>query len=249
MKMKIRKIKKLLAVFLLGVTILIGGCSAQSTTTPATTAPTTPPPPAKTTAAASIAPSTQPAATTPAAQPSPTAKPKTYSAAPAMQIDKAKKYIATVETSLGTFKIDLFASETPVTVNNFVFLSREGFYNGVIFHRIMKTFMIQTGDPQGTGMGGPGYKFKDELPPKHAYVAGIVAMANSGPNTNGSQFFICTVDDSKSLQPLYTQLGQISEGMEIVQKIAAVQVVASATGEPSKPVNPPVIKSITITEQ
>jgi cyclophilin family peptidyl-prolyl cis-trans isomerase len=98
-------------------------------------------------------------------------------------------------------------------------------------------------------MGGPGYKFKDELPPKHAYVAGIVAMANSGANTNGSQFFICTVDDSKSLQPLYTQLGQISEGMDIVQKIAAVQVVASATGELSKPVNPPVIKSITITEQ
>jgi cyclophilin family peptidyl-prolyl cis-trans isomerase len=246
--MKIRKIKKFLAVFLLGVTILIGGCSAQTTTTPATIAPTTPPPPAKTTAAVST-PSPSPAATTPAAQPSQTAKAKTYSAAPAMQIDKSKKYTATVETSLGTFKIGLFASESPLTVNNFVFLSREGFYNGVIFHRIMKTFMIQSGDPQVTGGGGPGYKFKDELPPKHNYEAGIVAMANSGSNTNGSQFFICTVDDSRSLQPLYTQFGQISEGMDIVQKIAAVPVVASATGELSKPVNPPVIKSITISEE
>ena len=99
-------------------------------------------------------------------------------------------------------------------------------------------------------MGGPGYNIKDELPPKHAYVAGIVAMANSGrANSGGSQFFICTVDDSKALQPSYTQFGQVSEGMDIVQKIASVKVVASASGELSKPVDPPVIKSITITEQ
>ena len=109
-----------------------------------------------------------------------------------MQIDTSKKYVATVDTTLGTFKIQLLPQETPKTVNNFVFLSRDGFYNGVIFHRIMKTFMIQTGDPLGTGAGGPGYQFADELPPKHKYDPGIVAMANAGPNTNGSQFFICT---------------------------------------------------------
>jgi cyclophilin family peptidyl-prolyl cis-trans isomerase len=167
-----------------------------------------------------------------------------------MTIDKSKKYIATMETSLGSFKIELFASESPVTVNNFVFLSRDGFYNGVIFHRIIKTFMIQSGDPTGTGTGNPGYSIADELPPKHAYLPGIVAMANTGrANSGGCQFFICTVDDSRALQPSYTQFGQISEGMDIVQKIAAVPVGPSATGEMSKPNDPPVIKSITITEQ
>jgi len=167
-----------------------------------------------------------------------------------MQIDKKKKYYATLETSLGSFKIELYASETPLTVNNFVFLSQQGFYNGVIFHRIMKTFMIQTGDPLGTGMGGPGYKFNDELPPKHQYAPGIVAMANSGPNTNGSQFFVCTGADSQGLnyQPNYTQFGSVVEGMDVVQKIASVPVVPDAR-EASKPVTPPVIKSITISNQ
>jgi cyclophilin family peptidyl-prolyl cis-trans isomerase len=137
-----------------------------------------------------------------------------------------------------------------LTVNNFIFLSKQGFYNGVIFHRIIKTFMIQTGDPTGTGMGDPGYKFADELPPKHKYDVGIVAMANSGPNTNGSQFFICTGTDAKSLDnyPNYTQFGQVSEGMDVVQKIASVPVVSNGR-ELSKPVTPPVIISITITEQ
>ncbi|MCX6010199.1 MAG: peptidylprolyl isomerase, partial [Chloroflexi bacterium] len=122
-----------------------------------------------------------------------------------MQIDKSKKYTATLDTSEGSFKIELFAQESPLTVNNFVFLANQGFFNGVIFHRIMKNFMIQTGVPKGTGTGGPGYKFADELPPKHKYEPGIVAMANSGPNSNGSQFFICTGPDSTGLQPKYTQ--------------------------------------------
>lgn len=170
-----------------------------------------------------------------------------------MQLDPAKKYFATFDTSLGTFKVELFASESPKTVNNFVFLSQQGFYNGVIFHRIIQNFMVQTGDPLGTGAGGPGYKFADELPPKHKYDPGIVAMANSGPNTNGSQFFICTGADAHGLDSppynLYTQFGQVSEGMDVVQKIAAVPVRISPQGETSQPINPPVIKTITITEQ
>jgi cyclophilin family peptidyl-prolyl cis-trans isomerase len=170
---------------------------------------------------------------------------------PAMLIDKTKSYIASMETSLGSFKIKLLAQDSPLTVNIFVFLSREGYYNNVIFHRIMKTFMIQTGDPTGTGSGTPGYKFKDELPPKYSYDPGIVAMANAGPNTNGSQFFICTGSDAASLNnyPNYTQFGRVIEGMDIVQKIASVPVITNSRGELSKPTNPPFIKSITITEE
>jgi cyclophilin family peptidyl-prolyl cis-trans isomerase len=183
----------------------------------------------------------------------PTPKAMSWSKPPAMQIDTSKKYIATIETTLGSFKIELFAQESPLTVNNFIFLAKQGYYNGIIFHRIMKTFMIQTGDPTGTGSGDPGYKFADELPPKHSYDPGIVAMANSGANTNGSQFFICTGDSARNLNnyPNYTQFGKISEGMDIVQKIASVPVGPSLHDprEMSKPTNPPSIKSITITEQ
>lgn len=167
-----------------------------------------------------------------------------------MEIDKARKYTATFDTSLGSFKIQLNSQESPLTVNNFVFLSRQGFFNGVIFHRIIKEFMIQTGDPKGTGTGGPGYKFADELPPKHPYAPGIVAMANAGPNTNGSQFFICTGEGARNLNgaPNYTQFGQVTEGMEVVQKIASVPVIMQ-NGELSRPKDPPVIKTITISEE
>jgi cyclophilin family peptidyl-prolyl cis-trans isomerase len=219
--MKTKKLKKLVTIVLLGVTLFAVGCAGQSGSTPSPT-------------------------------PTPSSR-KNYSQPPAMTIDTSKKYVATVDTSLGLFKIQLFASESPKTVNNFVFLSREGYYNGIIFHRIMKTFMIQTGDPTGTGSGSPGYKFADELPPKHHYDPGIVAMANSGSNTNGSQFFICTGADARSLDsyPNYTQFGQVVEGMDVVQKIAGVNVVVNPSNprETSKPVNPPFIKTITITEQ
>jgi cyclophilin family peptidyl-prolyl cis-trans isomerase len=176
--------------------------------------------------------------------------PKRWTAPPAMEIDPAKKYTATVNTSLGSFKIELLAKDSPKTVNNFVFLARQGFYDFVIFHRIIRTFMVQTGDPTGTGSGGPGYRFNDELPVKYTYDPGIVAMANAGPNTNGSQFFICTGADSRGLDgaPNYTQFGKVSEGMDVVQKIAGVQVTRSPHGEMSKPISPPVIKSIEITE-
>ena len=177
--------------------------------------------------------------------------PKRWNTPPAMEIDPAKKYVATVDTTQGSFKIELLAKESPKTVNNFVFLARQGFYEGGIFHRVIKLFMIQTGDPTGTGSGGPGYRFADELPTKHSYDPGIVAMANAGPNTNGSQFFICTGSQSNGLNgcPNYTQFGRVSEGMDVVQKIASVPVNRSPHGEISNPVEPPVINTITISEQ
>jgi cyclophilin family peptidyl-prolyl cis-trans isomerase len=183
----------------------------------------------------------------PSSAPSP--KAMKWSTPPAMTIDKTKTYYATLDTTLGAFKIQLFASESPLTVNNFIFLSKQGYYNGIIFHRIMKSYMIQTGDPTGTGSGSPGYRFNDELPVKHQYEPGIVAMANSGANTNGSQFFVCTGGDSRNLNnmPNYTQFGKVVEGMDVVQKIASVQVVSNGF-EVSKPVNPPVIKSISISQ-
>jgi cyclophilin family peptidyl-prolyl cis-trans isomerase len=183
--------------------------------------------------------------------PSASSAPKQWSSPPSMQIDTSKTYFATVTTTLGSFKIQLFANETPNTVNNFVFLANQGFYNNIIFHRIIKTFMIQTGDPKGTGGGGPGYKFNDELPVKHTYEAGIVAMANAGPNTNGSQFFICSGPDAANLNafPNYTQFGKVVSGMDIVQKIASVPVGPGNPGETSRPVNPPYITKIVISNQ
>ncbi|WP_248925558.1 peptidylprolyl isomerase [Paenibacillus hamazuiensis] len=176
---------------------------------------------------------------------------KSWSKPPEMKIDPNKSYQATVKTSKGTFKVELFAKDAPKTVNNFVFLSKEGFYNDVVFHRIMKTFMVQTGDPTGTGRGGPGYQFEDELKSPYKYEPGIVAMANAGPNTNGSQFFICTGEDSKNLNkmPNYTIFGKVIEGMDIVQAIAATPVQASATGEMSSPKEKVTIQSIEITEK
>lgn len=176
---------------------------------------------------------------------------KTYSAPPAMSIDPDQQYIATVKTNAGEFKIELFAKDAPVTVNNFVFLAKDHFYDGVPFHRIIKDFMIQTGDPSGNGSGGPGYRFADELPSKHPYEAGIVAMANAGPNTNGSQFFICNGEDSENLNqsPNYTVFGKVTEGMETVLRISNTPVVNSPQGEPSKPTADLYIQSISIEEK
>jgi len=119
----------------------------------------------------------------------PTKKPMSYSAPPPMTIDTSKQYTATIETEKGNIVLELFASDVPVTVNNFVFLAREGFYDGTTFHRVIPDFMVQGGDPTGTGTGDPGYSFADEFT-KHTHVTGALSMANSGPNTNGSQFFI-----------------------------------------------------------
>ena len=157
-----------------------------------------------------------------------------------MAIDQTKKYTATITTSMGVMKLDLFASETPNTVNSFVFLAKEHFYDGLKFHRVIKNFMIQGGDPRGNGTGGPGYSFRDE-PVKRQYVRGTLAMANSGPNTNGSQFFI--VHQNYPLPPNYTIFGMVTEGFETLDKIATTQ-----TNSADAPVNNMIIQSITITE-
>jgi len=169
---------------------------------------------------------------------------------PAMEIDSSKTYQAEVTTSKGTFTIDLYAKDAPLTVNNFVFLAKQGFYDDIIFHRIMESFMIQTGDPNGNGSGGPGYSFADEKT-EYKYDPGIVAMANSGANTNGSQFFICTGADCAGLnsQPNYTIFGKVSAGMDVVQKIAATPVEPGPRGEPSSPTEKVTIDDIKITEK
>jgi cyclophilin family peptidyl-prolyl cis-trans isomerase len=181
----------------------------------------------------------------------PTLRQTQWDSPPAMTIDQNKTYTAIIKTNYGDITVQLLPEESPIAVNNFVFLARQGFYEGVKFHRIMKTFMIQTGDPTGTGGGGPGYRFADELPPKHSYEPGIVAMANAGANTNGSQFFICTGEDSRNLNmyPNYTQFGRVTGGMDVVQKIASVPVRPDARGELSQPTVDVHIVGVTIEEE
>ena len=170
---------------------------------------------------------------------------KTYSSPPSMTINVESSYTAEIETSSGSITIDLFTDVAPNTVNNFVTLSNDGYYNDVIFHRVIKGFMIQGGDPSGTGHGDmgkyPGYDFEDELENPMNYERGIVAMANRGPNTNGSQFFIMHADYPLPYQ--YTIFGKVTEGLETVDAIANVQ-----TGENDKPVDDIVILSVKITE-
>jgi cyclophilin family peptidyl-prolyl cis-trans isomerase len=170
-------------------------------------------------------------------------KPESFDGPPKMCIDAAKKYTAKVATNQGDFTIALDPAKAPNTVNNFVFLSRYHFYDGVIFHRIMKDFMFQGGDPTGTGSGGPGYKFADELPKAGEYEKYSVAMANSGPNTNGSQFFVITGAQGVALTPDYSLFGKVTEGTDIADKIGAVE---TETGD--RPKSDVTIKSITITE-
>jgi peptidyl-prolyl cis-trans isomerase B (cyclophilin B) len=144
---------------------------------------------------------------------------KQYSTPPAHAIDPSKKYAATLETSRGTIVVDLFPKEAPKTVNNFVFLAREGFYDGTVFHRVIGDFMIQGGDPTGTGRGGPGYKFEDETKGNpHHHQVGSLSMANAGPNTNGSQFFITHVK-TDWLDGKHTVFGQVRSGQDVVNAV------------------------------
>jgi peptidyl-prolyl cis-trans isomerase B (cyclophilin B) len=144
---------------------------------------------------------------------------KQYKAPPAHGIDANKKYSATFETSRGNIEVDLFAKEAPKTVNNFVFLAREGFYDGTIFHRVLDNFMIQGGDPTGTGRGGPGYKFEDEFKGNpHKHKVGTLSMANAGPHTNGSQFFITHVV-TDWLDGKHTVFGEVREGQKVVNAV------------------------------
>lgn len=166
---------------------------------------------------------------------------------PAMSIDPNKEYTATIKTNLGDIEIQLFAKEDPITVNNFVFLAQQGFYNGVKFHRVVKGFVIQSGDPTGTGAGGPGYEFADEKVTRD-YVAGTLAMANRGPNTNGSQFFITLADlTSGQLAKDYTIFGLVTSGFDVVQKIGNIPVTTNPlTGEVSLPTEDVHINTVSI---
>jgi peptidylprolyl isomerase len=171
-----------------------------------------------------------------------------WSAPPAMTIDQALTYTARVETSLGGFTVELLPQDAPQTVNSFVCLARAGFFDGIAFHRIVTGFVVQAGDPTGTGGGGPGYRFADELPTTRTYERGTLAMANAGPGTNGSQFFVCLTDLSQRFPPNYSIFGQVTEGMEAVDAIAAVPVQAGRSGEVSSPVDPVTITSVSISE-
>ncbi len=154
---------------------------------------------------------------------------KRYSAPPPMQIEANKTYHATIKTNKGDIHLQLNPAEAPQTVNNFVALARDGYYDGVTFHRVVPGFVIQGGDPTGSGSGGPGYQFQDE-PVRRPYRAGTVAMANAGANTNGSQFFIC-LEDQATLPPSYTIFGDTISGMDVVKSIRVGDVMQSVSIE------------------
>ncbi|BCM91642.1 putative peptidyl-prolyl cis-trans isomerase [Abditibacteriota bacterium] len=152
---------------------------------------------------------------------------KQYAKAPSMEIDPTKSYTATIQTTVGDIQVQLFAVEAPKTVNNFVFLAREGFYDDVAFHRVIADFMIQGGDPTGTGRGGPGYRFADEFAGNpHRHQTGTLSMANSGPGTNGSQFFITHLP-TPHLDGKHTVFGQVTSGQEVVDKIKVGDSITS----------------------
>ena len=169
-------------------------------------------------------------------------KKQKFDAAPEMGIDPSKRYTATMETSMGTLVIALDPIAAPITVNNFVFLAAQHYYDGVIFHRIIQGFVCQGGDPDGNGRGGPGYRFVDELPKPGKYQIGSLAMANAGPNTNGSQFFLISGPSGVQLPPAYSLFGQVVKGLDIVEMMQNVP-----TGPGDRPKDDVVIRSVTIT--
>jgi len=166
-----------------------------------------------------------------------------FDEAPPMCIDPSKRYTAEIVTSVGTLTAALDAAAAPRTVNNFVVLARYHYYDGVIFHRIIQGFMCQGGDPTGTGRGGPGYRFEDELPAPGRYEVGSLAMANAGPNTNGSQFFIVSGRSGVGLPPQYSLFGKVVKGLDVVAQMEAVE-----TDRSDRPRTDVVIESVTITE-
>jgi peptidylprolyl isomerase len=167
---------------------------------------------------------------------------QSFATPPEMGIDPDKRYTATMSTTLGDLVIALDAVRAPKTVNNFVFLALNHYYDGVIFHRIINGFMCQGGDPTGTGRGGPGYRFDDELPKPGQYQIGSLAMANAGPNTNGSQFFVISGPSGVGLPPAYSLFGQVVKGLEIVDEMQRVD-----TDRNDRPTTDVVINSVTIT--
>ena len=169
-------------------------------------------------------------------------KKRRFDGPPPMCIDPEKRYTAEMVTSKGTMTIALDPVAAPKTVNNFVVLARYHYYDGVGFHRVIPGFVLQGGDPQGTGTGGPGYKFEDELPPAGRYELGSLAMANAGPNTNGSQFFIISGPDGVRLPPQYSLFGKVVSGLDVV---ATIDGLGTPSGSPKEQVS---IQSVTIAE-
>ena len=219
-------------------------CVLQTPEAQETPAPATPEP------AATTAPATggtsQTATSAPASTPAATSRVSgartSYSSLPAMILDPESDYVANFRTSQGNFTVNLFATQTPVTVNNFVFLAQQGFYDGLIFHRVIENFMIQGGDPTGTGGGGPGYQFQDEIVAGLVFDApGKLAMANAGPGTNGSQFFV-TVAATDWLNGNHTIFGEVTEGQSVVSAISRV-----STNNRDAPLQRVVIERIDIT--
>ncbi|MFA4835438.1 MAG: peptidylprolyl isomerase [Dehalococcoidia bacterium] len=226
-------------IFITGALLI--GCSNSKDTSEPTITPTT-----------NLEKQVEPYGQTPKPASTPTPKVETkepiqYPSPPPMMIDQSRHYIAIIHTNKGDITAELFQKDAPVTVNNFVFLSREGFYDGVPFHRVVKGFMIQTGDPTGTGTGEPGYTFKDEPVIKN-YEVGTLAMANRGLDTNGSQFFICDADLTGKLPKSYTIFGRVTQGIDVVHGIASA-AVEPQHGELSKPTVDLHISNIEILEK
>ena len=167
---------------------------------------------------------------------------QTFDGPPPMCIDPEKRYSAEMVTSKGRMVIALDPIGAPNTVNNFVYLARYHYFDGIVFHRIIPGFVLQGGDPTGTGRGGPGYRFADELPSAGRYELGSLAMANAGPDTNGSQFFVISGPQGIRLPPQYALFGQIIDGLEVV---AVIDAIGTGSGTPSEDVT---IESVTITE-
>jgi len=209
--MKLKQLFRLAGIILALGTLLLASCGGQAPEP--TPAPTPAPVP------------------TPTPEPAPPLKPKTYSAPPPMVIDTSKQYTAIIETGKGKLVLELFAKDVPITVNNFVFLARDGFYDGSTFHRVIPGFMAQGGDPTGTGRGDPGYRFEDEFT-EHTHVTGALSMANAGPNTNGCQFFI-TYTPQHGLDGKHSVFGQLIEGMEVLEKITNGDVIRRVVIEES----------------
>ena len=169
-------------------------------------------------------------------------KQQKFSSPPPVCIDPGKRYTASMVTTKGEMTIALDPIGAPKTVNNFVFLARYHYYDGIFFHRVIPGFVLQGGDPDGTGRGGPGYRFDDELPKPGRYEMGSLAMANAGPNTNVSQFFVICGSDGMKLPPAYALFGKVVKGMDVV---AAIEAIGTGGGTPKERV---VIESVTITE-
>ncbi len=227
--------------------MLVAGCLIGTPTPPPTTAEGQPAPTAANAAGGPTVTAAPTSTTLALVTPTPSViivngRPvKQYALPPLMTIDPSASYTANFRTNHGTINVQLFASNAPKTVNSFVFLAQEGFYNGIIFHRVIQGFMIQGGDPTGTGSGGAGYRFEDEIDPSLVFDApGVLAMANAGPNTNGSQFFI-TVAPTPNLNGNHTIFGRVTGGQNVVTGISLVP-----TGQGDRPIDPVIIQSIEI---